>query len=310
MASAYGLRPIWATKGGFRTKKDALNYLPTLIEKAPTRAKKPPKLEAYWHMFEEGELQQLSYNKQSEYHTAWRRLEPIHQSLVTNLDVQILRETVSAATDAFYAARMCKNLLSHLFKLAGADGWVSKDLPSYIVLPKLEEKVRETFTYDEQQALWKSWESGCLDASMPLIMIYTGMMPGELRNLTASNIDFDKRVITGIGLKTKTRRESPIYLPDALLPVLDTMVKSKGEGPWYPKDKDCFRKKYYDALAEAGCRRLEPYCCRHTMATRLAVTESIAPQTVQRIMRWSSTDMLDRYAHPTDENIMEVVRGL
>ena len=35
------------------------------------------------------------------------------------------------------------------------------------------------------------------------------------------------------------------------------------------------------------------------MATALAIDENIAPQTVMKVMRWKSTKMLDRYAHPT-----------
>ncbi len=34
------------------------------------------------------------------------------------------------------------------------------------------------------------------------------------------------------------------------------------------------------------------------MATALAIDENIAPQTVMKVMRWKSTKMLDRYAHP------------
>ena len=49
---------------------------------------------------------------------------------------------------------------------------------------------------------------------------------------------------------------------------------------------------------------MEPYCCRHTTATALAIDRQIAPQTVQRIMRWSSTRMLDRYAHPDEDAIL------
>ena len=71
-----------------------------------------------------------------------------------------------------------------------------------------------------------------------------------------------------------------------------------------------FYALYYDALTRAGCRRLTPYSCRHTTATALAVTENIAPQTVRKIMRWSTTKMLDRYAHPSDTDAAAAVESL
>ena len=67
---------------------------------------------------------------------------------------------------------------------------------------------------------------------------------------------------------------------------------------------------YYAALDAAGCKRREPYCCRHTTATALAIDENVAPQTVQRIMRWASTRMLDRYAHPDDAHALEAIESL
>lgn len=306
-----GIKPVYRTKGGFKAKKDAINYLPTLYEKSPSRARKAPILAYYWNSYSENEMEKLSKSKRSAYKIAWSKLKPLHDYPVDVITVAMLRETVSNATTSFYTARDCKVLLNHLFALAGADGYASKDLPSYIILPKLEEKERQAFTQEEQAALWKLYESGDRDAAIPLVMICTGMMPGEFMHLTVSNIDLDKKVITGIGLKTKVRKESPIYLPDDIIPVLqDLITAALPTGHFYKESLFVFYDRYYAALERAGCRRLEPYCCRHSTATRLAITEGVAPQTVQRIMRWASTQMLDRYAHPDSDSIRDAVNTI
>ena len=67
---------------------------------------------------------------------------------------------------------------------------------------------------------------------------------------------------------------------------------------------------YYAVLEAAKCRRLEPYSCRHTTATALAISEGIAPQTIKKVMRWSTTKMLDRYTHPDDQEAIEAVNRL
>ena len=74
------------------------------------------------------------------------------------------------------------------------------------------------------------------------------------------------------------------------------------EADWYAD--------YYAALEAAGCRRLTPYSCRHTTATALAVTKNIAPQTVKKVMRWSTARMLDRYAHPDNDAALAAVNTL
>ena len=298
------LRQVFRSKGGFATRAEAADYVPIL--KAQTeKAKKAPTLRHYWDLYEKTDLAQLSVSKAVAYRGAWRKLHALEHRAVDTLTVKDLRETVSAQATTYYPARDMKNLLSHLFRLAGADGWVSKDLPSYILLPPLKEAERRPFTDEEQKALWHAWENGTRSAALPLIMIYTGMMPGELMGLTVDMIDLDARKIIGAGKKTKVRRESPVYLPDAILPVLSTLMEAApADGHIAPRHEKAFYPAYYGALEAAGCRRLEPYCCRHTTATALAIDRQIAPQTIQRIMRWSSTRMLDRYAHPDDADIL------
>ena len=209
-----------------------------------------------------------------------------------------IRSAVSDACSTYYPARDCKSLLTNLFMLAGADGFANKDLPSYIVLPSLEEKERQPFSDIEQSALWKLYETGDRRAAIPLLMIYTGMMPGEAFGLKVENINLEKRVIVHAGLKTKVRKATPIVIAEAILPLVEDLIaNAQPSGYIWKRVEDDWYADYYGALEQAGCRRLTPYSCRHTTATALAITEGIAPQTVKRVMRWSTTKMLDRYAH-------------
>lgn len=299
-----GFTPVYRTKGGFPRKKDALDYIPTLKQEKPKA--KAPKLIDYWNTYHDGEFQQLSKSKQTAYSGAWKKLYPIHYRPVDQLTVAEIRDNVSRVASTYYTVRDCKTVLTRLFALAGADGWCNKDLPSYIVLPKLEEKERQVFADTEQYNLWKLYESGDLRAAIPLLMIYTALMPGEMQRLKVENIDLDNRKIMGIGMKTKVRKESPVFLPNDILPVVEDLIaNAQPSGYLWPRNEDKWYSDYYAALEAAGCRRLEPYCCRHTTATRLAVTENIAPQTIRRMMRWSTAKMLDRYAHPDEADVLE-----
>jgi len=303
------LRQVRKEKGGFASKVEAAAYAPTLLAEGTSKKSKAPTLQHYWDLYKANDLEKLSVSKSVAYKGAWKKLHDLAHRAMDTLTVGDLRRVVSEQTTTYYPARDMKNLLSHLFKLAGADGWVSKDLPSYIILPELNEKERRPFTDEEQKNLWKAWENGNRNAALPLIMIYTGMMPGELMGLQTFQVDLKAQKITGAGLKTKVRRESAIYLPSTILPVLTVCMAESTDGHVAPRYEKIFYDAYYSALEAAGTRRLEPYCCRHTTATALAIDRSIAPQTVQRIMRWSSTRMLDRYAHPDDADIMTALDG-
>ena len=300
------LIPVWKTKGGFRTKREALEHIPCLRQEAGVDGKKVPTLEEYYLIYSKGEMASLSVSKQVAYKGAWKKLESLKHKKINSIGIAELRDTVSRNCPSYYTARDCKVLLNHLYELAGADGWVSKDVPSYIVLPKLEEKTREVFSDTEQAALWKLYESGDMDAAIPLTMICTGMMPGEMQGLKVEHINLEDRKIVGVGMKTKVRKESPVFLPADIIPVMADLIEhAQKSGYIFKRNESAWYAAYYGALERAGCRRLEPYCCRHSTATRLAITEGIAPQTIQRMMRWSSTKMLDRYAHPDDSDVLD-----
>ena len=293
--------PVWRTKSGFPTKREALEYCAVLKSGKPK--KNAPNLIEYWYTYS-SELAKLSKSKQVAYKGAWGKLSQLHYRPVDQITVAELREAVSSAASTYYPAKDCKSVLTRLFELAGADGWCPKDLPSYIVLPKLEEREREAFTAEEQQSLWQLYESGDLRAAVPLLMICTGMMPGEMQSLRTEHVNLQDRTITGVGIKTKVRKQSPIYIPEDAMPVIEDLLShAQPSGFIFPRNEDKWYANYYAALESANCRRLEPYCCRHTTATRLTITEGIAPQTVQRVMRWSTTKMLDRYAHPDDSAV-------
>lgn len=294
--------------GGFKTKSEALDYCATLKEKYE-RPELAPTLYEYWKSYEENELAKLSESKQTAYKIAWKKMQPIENRRVDTLSVSDLRRVVNNAAPTFYPARDMKVVLNHLFYLAAADRWVQKDLPSFIILPELNETPREPFTEEEQAAIWRAYESGCSDAAIPLIMIYTGMMTGEMQKLTVSMIDYKSNRILGVGMKTDFRKESPVYIPDTIIPILQEAANGKEERVFPYIEKE-FYARYYAALDAAGVRRLTPYSCRHTTATALAITENIAPETVRKVMRWTTTAQLKRYAHPNDKDALAAVNSI
>ena len=297
--------PIKRKKSGFRSKTEALAYCPILLAGGIVKPTEAPRLSSYWETYSGNKLLSLSKSKQCAYRIAWNKLKDIHDVRVDTITVQLLQQIVNGVAQSYYPRRDCKALLSALFKLAAADGFANRDIPAMIELPALEEAEQEPFTQDEQAALWNLYEKGDKTASIPLLMIYTGMMPGEAQGLKKSQIDLSTQQIIGAGLKTKVRKKTPIVLADCILPLVQDLIdNAQPSGYIWPRNEKAWYDNYYHALEAAGCRRLAPYSCRHTTATALAITENIAPQTIRRMMRWSTAKMLDRYAHPDQTDVL------
>ena len=302
--------PIKKTKGGFSSKRDAVNYCSVMRNGNPEQIEQK-RLIDYWNYYNENGYSRLSASKQMSYKIAWNKLKKLHYRYIKGISIQDLQDAVSSACKTYWTAKDCKDLLANIYNVAAVDMVVDRKVPSFIVLPQQEDKEREPFNAEEQKALWKLYESGDMDAAIPLFMIYTGAMPGEVREIKVENIDIESHMITGVGLKTQTRKKSPIILSDTIIPVVQSLIDhAQPKGYLWKREKMDWYKHYYDALEKAGCRRLSPYSCRHTTATALAINKNIAPRTVQKIMRWASPDMIKVYAHPDMEHLVDAVNKI
>ena len=299
----------YRTKGGFRTQSAALEYCAALKaqKEAPAKA---PTLSHYWGVYEQNKLQKLSHDKATSYSIAWKKLKALHLIPVDEIKVDDIQKVINAKAKTHYPARDMRTVMAHLFKLAAADGHADKDLPSLVEIPSLEEKEAQPFTRDEQEQLWKAYEDGVPYAYMPLIMIYTGIMPGELLRMRVEMIDFESKTIAGLGIKTKVRKKAIVIIPDSIVPILEELCAGRQKGKVIIGNKDNLYVRYYAVLEAAGCRKLPPYSCRHTTATALAIDQNVAPQTLQKIMRWSSTRMASRYVHPSTADMQDALNAI
>ena len=163
-------------------------------------------------------------------------------------------------------------------------------------IPPLKEAEQQPFTDVEIKKLWGRYAEGDRVVGCILLMIYTGMMPGELLQLKADMIDQERQEIVGAGLKTKKRKETPIVYPDIIGPVLEQLISTSASRAGYVlgMNKDNLYEEYYAALERADVRKLPPYSCRHTTATALALV-NVAPSTIQEVMRHTKFSTTQRY---------------
>ena len=304
------LSAITRSKGGFKTRDAALRYCP-ILKAGPQKPVEAPTLEHYWNTYKDGKYTALSPSKQQAYRTAWKKLADISKFRVDQLTVSDLQQLVGEKCNSFYTAKDVRTLLINLFRIAAAEGYANKDIPTFITLPRLEESEKIPFSETEQAAIWKAYEAGDLRAAAPLLMIYTGMMPGEAMQLKVDQIDMERRLIRGAGMKTKVRKATDIVLAESIIPVVQDLIDhAQPSGYIWKRCEDEWYANYYAAIEAAGCRRLPPYSCRHTTATALAITEGVAPQTIRKVMRWSTAKMLDRYAHPDQDDALAAVNTI
>lgn len=304
------IRQIRKTLGGFPTQTAALAYAANPTERKE-KPKYTPTLETYYDTWEETALPKLSKSKQCAFKIAWKRWEALHNEPIFSLTINQLQACVDDQTETYYPARDMKTVISHLYQRAYAEGYVRANLAQFIELPPLDEKEQQPFTEEEIKKLWKAYDDGDRFLSYPLLMIYSGMMPGELMRCTADMIDVEKCEIIGCGMKTKKRKSTPLVFPDWIAPMVADMTANVTSQKGYivGMNRDNFYDEYHAALQRAGVRDLPPYSCRHTTATALALAKT-APSLIQEIMRHTKFSTTQRYIHPDMTDAHEAVNVL
>lgn len=294
-------------KGGFKTKTAALAFAANPAQEQP----QAPTLRSYWEGWKKSDLLDLSKSKQTAYNIAWGKLEQLAGRAMDTLTINDLQSCVDAKASTYYPAKDMKTLLSHLYRRAVAEGHARTNLADFIRLPALDEKELQPFTEPELHKLWEAYGKGNAFIGFILLMIYSGMMPGELLALKAEMIDWDAHEIKGCGLKTKKRKETPIVFPEMIGPVLSTLVENSKSRVGYVlgMNKDNFYQEYHAALKSAGVRDLPPYSCRHTTATALALG-NIAPSVIQEVMRHTKFSTTQRYIHPDNTSAHNAINTM
>lgn len=301
------VQQVRRTKGGFKTKREALEFCQKLANAA--MPKKHITFGDLWEQYEKTKFRQLSASKQCGYRTALKRLGDMIYTRIDAVTIADLQGLVDGLT--FYCAQDIKSILRHMYRIAMMQGWTSRDLSEYIVLPPKNEHERTPFNDDEIRAIWRGYDGGDTWAGYILLMIYTGMMPGELLHCRKDMIHLASHQIVGAGLKTAERKARPIVIADFLMPVVQALIDYTGDAPLLCDTyKKAFYKKYYDCLDRCGCRRLTPYSCRHTTATACAVGAKIAPSVIQRIMRHAQLSTTQLYIHPDESAVLDAINTL
>ena len=300
-------KAVRSTKGGFKTKKEAMEYLPVL-KHAPVR--KTPTLNDLWEIYKGSKnFQKLSESRREKYEIGWRKLETIWFWKIDAITTFDLQNAVDSQAETYYPARDLKDLLSKLYQTALPNEYVRTNLAEFIQLPDLHAKKRDPFNSEEISALWNDYTAGNWWTGYILLMIYTGMMPGELLDARKDSIDWEGRQIVGAGKKTEIRRDAPIVLADFILPVLADLCENTPGEKLIRINRDKFYAVYYETLERAGTRRLTPYSCRHTNATILAL-ENIPPSVIQKLMRHARFSTTEKYIHVDIEPMLAAANKL
>lgn len=300
-----GYHRVRPKKGGFATKKEALEWACSAVEVSDGS----PKLIDLWEDYKTNELPKLSKNRQSAYKTARAKIEPLMGREIHTLTLSEMQSLINEKCPSHYTARDVKTILKAMYRRAMIDyPIIQKNMADFIILPKLEEAEATPFTQEELAKMWQAFDRGDYFIPYILLMCYTGMMPAELLACKKAFVDTEKKEIFGCGAKTAVRKKSAICYPDILQPVIDALLKTDGDKIVH-MNKDNWYDEYYLCLERSGIEKKKPYSCRHTFGTE-AVKLGVHPEVVKKMLRHSTQRTQERYTHLSSDAVHDALASV
>lgn len=295
-------------KQGFKTKKEAIAYLETLREQ---QNYKPAKISELWEICQK-DLETVSSSKQTAYRIAWKRIAPeLSFRDISSLTAVELQEITDAVAPSFYTRRDVKALLSKLYEIALRDDIVDKNRAKFIKLPQHTSAERSCFSEDDIARVWADYTAKPnAPAAYILVMLYTGIRPGELLNIEVGNIHLSEHYMTG-GIKTEKGKNRRIIIPEKLNAVISFLIANQKSGYICPfLHSNEFYEEYKKKREALGLSEaLTPYCCRHTYVTRLTALK-VSPAMLQELAGHTDYETTLIYTHMSVEDRLREVNKL
>lgn len=280
-------KPQKYTKGGFKTKTDALAHIPVMIEDQSGKKtkNKPLSFKQLYDDFIPYYSDRISETTLKTMKSAANWFSDIFPVLINELTIDDLQDCVDMCPRGKSTRENMKYLAVQMYKYAEARLMVQKNIASFIYCAG-SEGTRPPFTPQEVEKI-KNAIGTEYGADYVYCLIYTGFRPNEMLSLTKYSFDPDQNILTG-GFKTEAGTNRPVPVSPKILPIIKRLHAAAD--PWLFTDKNgvklndaTFRHNiFYPLLARLGIQpipdqdhpaRLVPYSCRHTFANFLKTAE-------------------------------------
>lgn len=273
-----GPRPLKRTKGGFATKREAIDYLPIL--KSPVAAKRSSisfgALFDAWVPYYAPRIAEITMKGIK---SAAKWFADINHLPIAELTIDDLQDCVDACPRSKRTKENMKYLAVQLYRYAAARKVLRDNIAEYIYCGKEDGGTRPAFTVEQLELIRKA-VGKVPYADYAYCMIYLGFRPNEMLRLTADAYDAAHDCFIG-GFKTEAGTDRNVTISPKIAPIIKARVAVAK--PWvFPNKRgelmtdaefreDCF----YPLLAALGIQPIpdeehpavwKPYSCRHTFA--------------------------------------------
>jgi integrase len=264
--------PVRRTKGGFKTKTEALKYCQTLLENpyVPKADESFEVIAQRWVAFYEPRVKESTM---ACYKAALGHFKPILYKKLVSLTVAEIQTCFDACPSGRSTKEDMRTVCSLIYKFAAQNGIDVKNPSSYLYLGTEKKGTREPLSMDELERIRRA--VGIVPfAGMIYALCYLGYRPTEMLSLKKSDYDPVQNCFRG-GIKTEAGKNRLVTISPKIQHIVDALLAQEGDyvfslQPDKPITEAYFRDHcFLPAMGALGIEGKTPYSCRHTFANLL-----------------------------------------
>lgn len=313
-------RRITRSKSGFRTKKEALEYLPLVGREDKTRPTTFLQLYEAWEP-----THRAGKSTMDCYRAAKKYFRPVWHQRLDEITVDDLQECLDSCGKGKRTQENMKTLAGLVYKYAIPRNMAKLNMGPYLIVGGESGMGKEGLPEEAVKAI-ESKVGQVPGADYVFCQCYLGFRPSELLALDVMNYNREERAFVG-GAKTDAGRDRVVTVSPKIQPIVDRLVKDKIAGPVFCASGGAqmgiaaYRALFYSVLEACGVdnpiiekdgikrRKYTPHSCRHTFATMMKRVAGAEKDKLE-LMGHTSPEMLRHYQDVSYEDLRKVTDAL
>lgn len=309
------------SKGGFKTKREAMEYIPTL----KLQPERKPKSKTFAQLYEAWlPTHRAGKDTINCYKAAYKYFEPVYHLNIDDIDIDDLQECIDECPKGRRTKENMKALCGLMYKYAIPRHLASLELGHYLIVSG--ESGSKAALPDDALEKMRAHTGDVFGASYVLCQCYLGYRPSEFVALNASMYNSAENAFVH-GAKTAAGINRTVTVSPKIQPYINTLLTNRTSGAIFtdPDGKayttSRYRELFYAVLDACGIDNpiierdgknfytYTPHSCRHTFATLMKRVNG-ADKDKLELIGHTSTEMLRHYQDVNFSDLRKITDAL
>lgn len=313
---------VTASKSGFKTKKEALAYLPNLTAESKLEQRRTITFQQLYDKWEP--THRAGKDTINCYRAAKKHFRPVWGMQMKDITVDDLQDCMDDVPGKRTQENM-KALCGLLYKYAIPRHMATLNMGQYLIVGGAKGLGKDGLPMNALKKLEDN-VGKVPYADYIVADCYMGFRPSELLELDVSNYDRKEKTITG-GAKTEAGKDRVVPISPKIQETIDRLTNGKIAGPLFCDTGggrmriEVYRERFYEALEACGIdnpiievngqkrRTYTPHSCRHTFATMMKNVKA-ADKDKLALIGHTSTEMLRHYQDTEIDGLRKIINAI